>query len=159
MSFQSIWYWALSALVWTLVSQRALGVPLDMLLRAARLPEVQARVETLAHIAAERVRAVTGAAGPLLAALAGFCLATLAVLGFVYRIELARALAPLAFPLALVAANTARLAARLGAEDLRGEPLRRALARHRAWNQCIAILALFAQALLAATTPPAYFPR
>ncbi len=159
MSFQSVWYWALSVLIWTLVSQRALGVPHDMLLRAARLPEVQARVDTLAHIAAERVSGVAAAAGIYLAAFAGFCLAALALLGFRYGVEPARALVPLAFPLALIAATTARLAERVRAEDLRGEPLRRALSRHRAWNQSLAVLAMFAAALLAALARPAYFPR
>ncbi|PZQ49225.1 MAG: component of SufBCD complex [Rhodovulum sulfidophilum] len=159
LSFLSIWYWAFTVLVWTLVTHRVLGVPHDMLLRAARLPEVAARVDTLAHIAADRARGLAESAGVALAALAGFCLAMLAVLGFVFGVELARALVPLAFPLALVAALTARLAARVRAEGLRGEPLRRLLSRHRARNQGVAILAMFAAAVLAVTEPAAFFPR
>lgn len=158
-SFLSIWYWALTVLVWTLATQRALGVPHDMLLRAARLPEVAERVETLAHITAERVDGVARGAGVLLAALAGFGLAMLATLGFIFQIEIARALVPLALPLCLVAGLTARLAARVRTERLRGEPLRQALARHRAWTQGIAVLAMFAAALLAVTAPPSFFPR
>ena len=158
-TFLSIWYWALTVLIWTLVSQRALGVPHDMLLRAARLPEVSARVDTLAHIAAERVHGIAEGGGVALAALAGFGLAVLAILGFVFHIEIARALAPLAFPLCLVAVMTARLAARVRAERLAGEPLRALLVRHRAWTQAIAILAIFAAAMLAATEPRIFFPR
>lgn len=158
-SFLSIWYWGLSVLVWTRVTGRALGVPHDMLLRAARLPEVAARVDVLAHITAERARGIAGTAGPFLAALAGFCLAALAVLGFVFQIELARALTPLAFPLALIAARTARLAEAVKTDDLRGEALRRRLSRHRAMNQVIAVLALFAAALLAVQEQPRFFPR
>ncbi|TPE53826.1 hypothetical protein [Amaricoccus solimangrovi] len=158
-SFLSVWYWALTVLVWTLVTWRVLGVPHDMLLRAARLPEVSARVDTLAHIAAERIEGVAGAAGIALATLAGFCLAVLAVLGFLFQVELARALTPLALPLCLIGATTARLAIRVRAADLRGEPLRRLLSRHRAWNQTVAVLAMFAAALLAALQQPVHFPR
>jgi hypothetical protein len=158
-SFLSIWYWALTVLVWTLVTHRVLGVPHDMLLRAARLPEVAARVDTLAHIAAERARGIAERAGVPLAALAGFGLAMLAVLGFLFHIELARALLPLALPLCAIAGLTARLAVRIGAEGLRGDPLRQALARQRALNQSIAVIAMFAAAMLAATQPPTFFPR
>lgn len=159
MSFASVWYWALTVLVWTLVTQRVLGVPHDMLIRAARLPEVSARVDTLAHIAAERVAGIADAAGVVFATLAGFTLAMLAVMGFLFQIELAKALAPLAFPLCLIAATTARLAARIRREKLRGEPLRRLLTRHRGTNQAVAIIAMFAATILAVTHPPIYFPR
>lgn len=159
MSFESVWYWALTVLVWTLVTQRVLGVPHDMLIRAARLPEVSERVDILAHIAAERVAGIADAASVVFAALAGFALAMLAVMGFVFQIEIAKALAPLAFPLCLVAAAKARLAGRIRREKLTGEPLRRLLARHRATNQTLAIVAMFAAAILAVTHPPIYFPR
>ena len=158
-SFLSLWYWALTALVWLLVTRRALGVPRDMLPRAARLPEVAGRIDILARITAERVDGVARSAGVVLAALAGFGLATLATLGFVFGIEIARALVPLALPLCLVAGMTARLAARVRAERLSGAPLRQALARHGAWTQSIAVLAMFAAALLAVTAQPSFFPR
>jgi hypothetical protein len=57
-SFHSIWYWVLHVVVWTLACYRTLGVPHDMLLRARRLPEIAARVDLLAQLAAARVGGV-----------------------------------------------------------------------------------------------------
>ena len=70
-SFQSIWYWVLHVVVWTLACYRTLGVPHDMLLRARRLPEVAARVDTLAQLTSERVGGIHDALGVPIAAVAG----------------------------------------------------------------------------------------
>lgn len=153
-SFFSVWYWVLTVVVWTLVCQRTLGVPQDMLIRAARLPEVAARVDALARIGAERAAGLGDALGAALAAAAGFGLAALAALGFWSGVEAAKAAFLLLFPLAVVGAGTVRLARRVRHGGLAGEALRRRLARRRRVNQTIAIVAMFAAAMTALAHPP-----
>lgn len=153
-SFFSIWYWALTVLVWTLVCQRTLGVPHDMVLRASRLPDVAERVDQLARIGAERQTGIAEAIGAPLAAAAGFGLAALAVIGFWNGVEPAKAVFLLAFPLALVWAGGIRLARQVRRAGLRGEPLRARLTRRRALNQLIAIAAILAAAATALQHPP-----
>ena len=109
-SFQSIWYWVLHVVVWTLACYRTLGVPHDMLLRARRLPEVGARVDVLARLASERMGGIHDLAGVPLAAAAGFALAALAAIGFASRIELAQAAFLILMPLAVILTSKLRLA-------------------------------------------------
>ncbi|MFO1106122.1 MAG: hypothetical protein U1E34_08465 [Amaricoccus sp.] len=149
LSFFSIWYWILAVLVWTLVGLRTLGVPHDMLLRAERLPQVADRVDGLAGIAAERLDGLVAAIGPAVAALAGFGLAMLAGLGFVWRHELALAAFALLLPLAVVGVGNVQLAVWVQRTGARGPELRRRLLRRRLWNQVIAALALVGIAVLA----------
>lgn len=156
-SFFSIWYWVLIVLVWTLVCQRTLGVPHDMVLRAGRRPEVAARVDTLARIAAERIASVGDRLGAPLAAVAGFGLATLAAFGFQSGVEAAQAAFMLLFPLGIVATGALRLARQVRGEGLVGAALQRRLARRRTANQVIAILAILATAVAALGHPPPGF--
>ena len=148
-SFFSIWYWVLTIVLWTLVCQRTLGVPHDMVLRAARLPVAAERVDTIAHIFAERLTALQDRIGVAIAAVIGFGLAMLAVTGFGFDVESARAGFALVFPMTLVAGATLRLARTVRRSRPRGEALRAMLTRRRAWNQVIGILAMLAAALLA----------
>jgi len=152
-SFFSVWYWVLTVVVWTLVCQRTLGVPHDMLIRAGRLPEVAARVDALARIGAERAAGISDALGAALAAVAGFGLAALAALGFWSGVEAAKAAFLLLFPLAAVGAGTVRLARNVRRSGLAGEALRRRLARRRSMNQGIAILAIATAAVTALAHP------
>jgi uncharacterized membrane protein len=148
-SFYSVWYWALTVYVWTLVCHRTLGVPYDMILRAERLPEVAEEVDRLAWIGIARIAAAARGLGVLAAAGAGFALAVLATLGFGLGSEIAQAGFMLLAPLALVAAATARLALRLARAQATGSELRRCLARRRLWNQVIALAAILAAAVVA----------
>lgn len=156
-SFFSVWYWALTVVVWTLVCQRTLGVPHDMLVRARRLPEVAARVDLLARIGAERVAGLAETLGAPLAALAGFGLAVLGALGFWEGVEAAKAAFLLLFPLSIVAVGALELARRVRAGELAGEALRRSLARRRAMNQTIAVIAILTAAVSALGHPPRGF--
>lgn len=153
-SFFSLWYWVLTVTVWTAVCHRTLGVPHDMVLRAARLPEVGRRVDLLARIAAERLEGVAAAFGAPLAAAGGFGLAALAGLGYGWGNEAAKAAFVLLAPLAAVAVGGFELARDVVAEGLAGEPLRRRLARRRTVNQGIAILAILLAAVTALGHPP-----
>jgi hypothetical protein len=153
-SFFSVWYWVLTITVWTFVCQRTLGVPHDMVMRAARLPQVAERVETLALIAAERRAGLAEAMAAPLAAATGFALAGLGALGFWSGSEVAAAALMLLLPLSLVVLAETRLAYHVRAGKLRGETLRRRLARRRTMNQTIAIAAMLAAAVLALGHPP-----
>jgi hypothetical protein len=153
-SFFSIWYWVLTVATWAQVCHRTLGVPYDMILRAERLPAVAAEVDAMAAIGAARVAAIHRTLGIWLAALVGFVLACLAFLGFVGRIEAAKAAVLLLAPLAIVTLQTARLALHVDASGVRGPDLRRRLARRRAWNQTIAIAANMAAAVTALAHHP-----
>jgi hypothetical protein len=153
-SFYSIWYWVLSVVVWAIVCNRTLGVPHDMVLRAARAPDVAGRVDTLAQIAAERLAGVGDALGVPLAAAVGFGLAALAALGFWNGVEAAKAAFLLLFPLAGVGVGAIRLARRVRRGGLAGAALRRSLARRRTMNQVIAIVAMLTAAMTALSHPP-----
>lgn len=148
-SFFSIWYWALTVFVWTLVCWRTLGVPHDMLLRAQRMPEAAGRVDLIAGIHAERLGAIADRAGVPVAAGIGFALAALGALGFLTGIEVAKAAFLLLFPLALAEVGVLRLALQVRRKSMHGEALRRRLLRRRAMNQVIAVLAMLTAALAA----------
>lgn len=141
-SFQSIWYWVLHLLVWTLACYRTLGVPLDMLHRARATPEIARRVDTLARLAAARIGGVYDLLGVPLAAVAGFVLAALSVIAFALRIEVVQAALLLLLPLAVIGYSKLRLALAVRRRGLCGAELVLALARRRVWHQFIAILAM-----------------
>ncbi len=148
-SFQSIWYWVLHVVVWTLACYRTLGVPHDMLLRARRLPEIEARVDTLARLASERMGGIHDRAGVPLAGVAGFALAALAAIGFASHIEFAQAAFLILLPLSLILYSKLRLALAIRRHGMAGPELLLALARRRMWHQFIGILAMLAAAVLA----------
>ena len=150
-SFQSIWYWVLHILVWTLVTHRTLGVPYDMLLRARRLPEVTAQTETLAVVQCGRIVAVYQRLGIPIALLGGFLLAGLAVVGFLNGVELAQAAFLLLFPLAVIAYSTLATALMITERRFRGDVLVRILSRRHFWHQVVAVTALFAALAVAAS--------
>lgn len=141
-SFQSVWYWILTILLWTLVTHRTLGVPYDMLLRARRLPDLCHQIDVLAHITAARICGAYAAVGVPVAAVAGFALAAMFVFGFLMDIELARALFLLTAPLSVVGYSNLRLALNIESRDHRGIRLVRILARRRFWHQVIAVVSI-----------------
>ncbi len=153
-SFFSIWYWVLLIVVWTAVCHRTMGVPHDMLLRARRLPDVAARVEILARIAADRRAGIARAAGMPMAAAAGFGLTVLAGLGYGQGVEPAKAAFVLLAPLAMVVLRDLRLARLIHGGQLGGADLLRRLARRRLSTQGLGVLALIAAALSALAHPP-----
>jgi hypothetical protein len=157
-SFQSIWYWVLHVVVWTLACYRTLDVPHDMLLRARRVPEVEARVDILARLASERVGGIHDLAGVPLAASAGFALAVLAALGFASRVELAQAAFLILLPLAVILYSKLRLALAIRRRGIAGPELVLALSRRRTWHQFVGILAMLAAAALAIGLHPDRLP-
>lgn len=157
--FQSIWYWVLLVVVWTLACYRTLGVPHDMLLRTRRMPAVGERVDLLAHLASERIGGIHDLFGLPIAAGVGFVLASLFVLGFGSGIEAAEAAFVLALPLAVIAYSKLRLALAVRRQGLSGPDLWRALLRRRTWHQVIAVLSMFAAVAVAIVVHAPRLPR
>jgi hypothetical protein len=147
-SFSNLWFWIVLAVTWSSASHYVLGVPWDMVARARRRGgQTQADVDALARIKATRLVFILDEAGPLITGLVAFVLSTLAVLGFVYRIEFCQAVFLLAAPMTVVGALSLRAARAVIAHDLRGEALWRRLRAHRRAVQAIGIVAIFVTAL------------
>lgn len=147
-SFSNLWYWIALAVMWSTTSHWVMGVPWDMVQRAARHGgEAQADLEAIAHAYSNRLLYVSAVSGLWLLALVTGGLTSLAMLGFYYRLEFAQAVFLLAAPMSLVGAfslNTARII-RDGA--LIGEALRRRLGRHRMQTQFLGMIAIFVTAM------------
>ena len=142
-AFGSLWYWVLMTLVLVHVSQRGLGVPRALVLRA-RQGDARARAElvALAHVRARAIRQAYDESGTLLVALWSAALTALAVLGFGFWFELAQALFLLALPLAAEQAVGLVTAPALVAET-DPERVRRLLNRHLFAAHAIAFAVLF----------------
>ena len=153
-SFQSLWYWVLHVVVWTLACYRTLGVPHDMLFRARRQPEVALRVDELAHLACARVGGIYDALGVPLAAVAGFLLAGVFALGFPSGIETAQAAFAIMLPFMVITYSKLRLALAVRRKRMAGPELVLALARRRIWHQFIAVAAMLGSAGLAMALHP-----
>ena len=153
-SFDSLWYWVLHVVVWTLACSRTLGVPHDMLLRARRDPAAAERVDVLARLACERIGGTPTRSWMPLAAVAGFLLAAAGALGFGSGIETAQAAFAILLPLAVVSYSKLRLALAVRRKAMAGPELVLALARRRVWHQFIAICAMLAAAAVAMILHP-----
>lgn len=158
-SFESVWYWVLSGVAWLQVCHRILGVPSDIIRRAGREPRAEARMQALAEAAIDRMAAMNGPAGMLLAAVAAFALTALFIVGFGYDAELGQAAFILFFPLTGVWLGTLRLALSLQRNGLGGAALRDALSRRRLWNQVIAAMSLLTAWMLALANHPEWILR
>jgi len=147
-SFSDLWYWIALAVVWSRASHYVIGVPYDMVTRAAREGgQAQADLEDIVRIRGARHLRIVEAAGPWLVALVALALSVLLLLGFFYGVEFAQAMALIALPLTAVgwvSVATARAAAQ---GPLTGEALRRRMTRHRATVQVIGMVSVFVTAL------------
>ncbi len=147
-TFSNLWFWIALAVLWSSVSHYIIGVPYDMVVRATRKEgQAQQDLEDMVRVNVNRLLYISGVSGLWLLGIGCFLLTTLALLGFVYDIDLAQALFLMGFPLSLVglmSLNTARL---IRERQLLGEALRRKLGWHRFWTQVIAMLSVFVTAL------------
>jgi hypothetical protein len=153
-SFQSLWYWVLHVVIWTLACYRTLGVPHDMLIRARRHPDAAEKVDVLARLSSERIGGIHDRLGVPLAALAGFLLAGVFALGFLSDIETAQAAFAIMLPLAVISYSKLKLALWVRRKGIAGPELVLALARRRIWHQFFAVMAMLAAAGLAMTLHP-----
>ncbi len=142
-SFSNLWFWLALAVIWSTASHWVLGVPYDMVQRAAvKGGQAEADLEALARIYVNRMLFIAAEAGAWAAGVLGFVLSSLAILGFVYGVQFAQALFLLAFPMTLVGAVSLRVARRIAAEQAGGADLRRKLTHLRRWTQGIGMIAI-----------------
>ena len=148
-SFSNLWYWIALAVVWSAASHRVIGVPWDMVHKAAKIGgQAEIDLEDLVRISCNRLLYIAAVSGLWLVVLgSGLLTALLAMLGFYYGVEFAQAVLLLAFPMTLVgllSINTARIIADNG---LTGAELRKRLMRHRVTTQFIGMVSIFVTAL------------
>ncbi|SIS33546.1 hypothetical protein SAMN05421685_108137 [Thalassovita mediterranea] len=143
-SFSNLWFWIALAVMWSTASHWVLGVPYDMVTRAARDPEgAQADLEQIAYGFVRRRLYVTNVAGTWATVFTSFVLSSLLILGWGYNIEFAQALALLGTPMTLVGYLSHRAAARIDGQGLRGADLRKVLTRLRMTIQAIGMVSIF----------------
>lgn len=144
-SFSNLWFWIVLAILWSALSQRVMGVPYYIVLRAHRGDEQCIDdMDTLVRITVRRMLAVADASGPALVGIAAFILTGLAVTGFVYRVEFCQALFLLITPLFLIGGLSVWTARRIVVQDFVDLP--RALRLHRLIVQVLGIIFIFVTA-------------
>lgn len=142
-SFSNLWFWLALAVTWSTASHWVLGVPYDMVQRAAiKGGQAEADLEALARIYVNRMLFIAAEAGAWATGVLAFLLTSLAILGFYYGVQFAQALFLLAFPMTLVGAISLRAARKITAEQAAGEVLRRRLTHLRRWTQAIGMIAI-----------------
>jgi hypothetical protein len=147
-SFSNLWFWIALAVVWSTVSHWVLGVPYDMVQRAARNGgQTETDLEDLVRINVNRILFIVRVSGLWILAITCAILTGLGMLGFLYRIEFAQALFLLGFPLSVVGLVSLSTAHRIEADALHGDALRRRLRLHRIYTQLIGIMAIFVTAM------------
>lgn len=147
-SFSNMWYWIALAVVWSSASHYAIGVPFDMVTRAGRKGgQAQADLEDMVRVNCGRILYIGSISGLWIVGILAFFLTGLALLGWVYDIEVAQAVFLIAFPLSLVGALSLSTAQLISDHGLRGDDLLKRLHRHRFWVQMIGVNAIFITAM------------
>jgi len=150
-SFSNLWYWIALAVIWSSASHWVLGVPFDMVLRARRKGGRAADdMVVLTRVNVARLLNIGRDAGVILAIVVSFLLSSLVVLGFVYGIEFAQAVALIFVPLSIVGLLSLRAAARLEpilTDTVTPETVAAALSRHRISIQAVGMVAITATAM------------
>lgn len=143
-SFSNLWFWIALAVLWSSTSHWVIGVPYDMVQRAKRFGgEHTNDLEALVRINVNRILYIAGTAGLWLVGLTAMFVSGLVVLGFVYQIEFAQAVACLVVPMCVVGALTVRTAKRIANGENTGAALFRRLFRHRLSTQAIGMASIF----------------
>ena len=143
-----MWYWIALAVVWSTASHWVLGVPYDMVQRAARHGgQAETDLEDLVRINCNRMLFIGRISGLWIIGILCFLLTGIGLLGFMYRVELAQAVFLIAFPLSFVGAMSISTARLISDENLHGDALRKRLTRHRVLVQVIGIISIFVTAM------------
>lgn len=147
-SFSNLWYWISLGVLWSSASHWVLGVPYDMVTRAARHGgQVADDLDQAVAIQVRRLLHTAKTAGLFLVAFACFILTMLLTLGFLYDIEFAQAVLLMALPMTLVGLISVSAARMINADHLRGEALHRKLLRTRNQIQLLGGFSIFVTAL------------
>jgi hypothetical protein len=134
------------AVFWSTASHFVMGVPFDMITKAARNGgEADEDLKDLIRINANRFTYIADVAGVWLVAFAFFLLSALVTMGFAFGLEFCQALFLIFFPMALVFALTVRLARRIKDDDLEASTKR--LKRHRITVQVIGMFSILLTSL------------
>lgn len=141
-SFSNLWYWIVLAVLWSTASHWVLGVPYDMVQRAARGHERSMHdLQILAEVNVNRILTIIEVSGVWATAIATFVLTGLAVLGWFYGIEFCQAVFLLLFPMTLVGAWSIRTARKLRAAGFADVPQH--LRAHRIGVQMLGVVFIF----------------
>ncbi|MGB3691028.1 MAG: component of SufBCD complex [Jannaschia helgolandensis] len=141
-SFSNLWFWIALAVLWSTASHWVVGVPFDMVRRAARGNEQSLEdMHVLANIHARRILFIAEETGLITTAFSFFLVTMLALLGFLYRVEFAQAILLLFLPLMLVAWVTLRAARKV--DGLDASDLGNLLFRTRRLIQFLGIVSIF----------------
>lgn len=141
-SFSNLWFWISLAVLWSTAAHWVVGVPFDMVRRAAKGHEQSlSDMQVLASIQARRLLFIADATGLMTTAFSFFAITALALLGFLYGVEFAQAILLLFLPMTLVAWITLRAARRV--EGLPPEDLGNLLFRTRRVIQGLGIVSIF----------------
>ncbi|MCK0169271.1 component of SufBCD complex [Jannaschia sp. S6380] len=141
-SFSNLWFWIALAVMWSTAAHWVVGVPFDMVRRAAKGHEQSmSDMQVLASIQARRLLFIADATGLLSTAFSFFAITALSLLGFLYGVEFAQAILLLFLPMTLVAWVTLRAARRVDGSS--AEELGNLLFRTRRVIQGIGIVSIF----------------
>jgi len=147
-SFSNLWYWIALAVLWSTASHWVLGVPYDMIQRAARQGgEAEQDLEDMVRINCNRLLYIAGVAGLWLLGLGAAILTSLVILAFWYWVEFAQAVFLLTFPMTLVGLMSLNSARLIHDRQLAGEALRKRLLRHRIQTQVVGMISIFVTSL------------
>ncbi|MBM2577532.1 component of SufBCD complex [Jannaschia sp. Os4] len=142
-SFSNLWFWIALAVLWSTASYWMIGVPFDLVRRAARGEEVaRADMLTLAGIHSRRLIHISEVTGLWTTAFAFFSITLLALLGFAYGIEFAQAVFLLFLPMTVVGWLNLRTARRV--QGMEAGEMADTLLRHRRVVQFVGMVSIFA---------------
>ena len=143
-----MWYWIALAVVWSSTAHYGLGVPFDLVQRARRLGGQSAQdLADMVRINCNRLLFIGSMSGLWIIGFVCFVLTALALLGFVYGVELAQAIFLIVFPLSIVGVLSISAARTIRHEGLEGEDMIARLIRHRFYVQLVGLVAIFITAL------------
>lgn len=147
-SFSNLWYWIVLAVMWSTTSFWVLGVPYDIVQRAAAQGgQAEVDLQDIVRVNVNRLTYIADMSGIWIIAFGTFFLTFLGLSGFVYGFQLAQAIFLLAFPMSLVGMLSLRLARRIQTQATTGPALRKALTMHRILTQVIGMISIFVTAL------------
>ncbi len=147
-SFSNLWFWICLAVTWSCLSHWVLGIPYDLVLRAARKGgQAEADLEALSAINARRVHNFWSDSGVVITAGVTTVLTCLILLGWSFGHEFSQAMTLLLTPVCGVFALQINAARHILAEDAHGEALFRRLRILRVATQVIGMFAIFVTAL------------
>lgn len=147
-SFSNLWFWIALAVLWSTASHWVIGVPFDMIVRARKNGgQDEVDLEDIVRVNVNRLLLIGRVSGLWILAVGSFLLSGLALLGFVYKVEIAQALFLLGLPMSVLGMLSLSTASLIAAQQLRGEELRARMMRHRLYTQLLGVVSIFVTAM------------